>query len=94
MGSEFGADELVGAAVVDRAGQAIGQIEDLLIDTDGLVRKAVLRSADAAGSRSTVIDLLQLHRQGDKTFVLDAAPGDLPPPSDGSKGSAPPGAGP
>jgi hypothetical protein len=61
-----------------------------VIDMDGTVRKAVLRSSDAAGSRPRVIGLLQLHRQGDKkAFVLEAALGDLPPFSDRAQG--PPG---
>jgi hypothetical protein len=39
-----------------------------------------------------VIDLLQLHRQGDKkAFVPEAALGDLPPLSDRAEGIALPG---
>ena len=59
IGSGFGADELLGAAVVDHEGRVVGRIEDLLIDTDGLVRKATLGTSDpAAGSQPTIIDLL------------------------------------
>jgi sporulation protein YlmC with PRC-barrel domain len=74
IGSGFGADELLGAAVVDHEGRALGRIEDLLIDTDGMVRKAMLRASEAApGSPPTVIDLLQLQRRRDRAgFVLES----------------------
>jgi hypothetical protein len=73
IGSGFGADELLGAAVVDHEGRVVGRIEDLLIGTDGMVRKALLRASEPApGSPSTVIDLLQLQRQRDRAgFVLE-----------------------
>jgi hypothetical protein len=59
IGSGFGADELLGAAVVDHEGRTLGRIEDLLIDMDGMVRKATLGISDpAAGSQPTIIDLL------------------------------------
>jgi hypothetical protein len=77
IGGEFGADELLGAALVDREGRAVGTIEDLLVDTDGLVRKAMVRPApEAAGSGSAVVDLLQLRRRDDGGggFVVDEAP--------------------
>ena len=86
IGSEFGADELLGAPVVDREGRAVGTIEDLLVDTDGLVRKAMVRPApEAAGSRSAVVDLLQLRKRdgGGGGFVVDEAPrgtGPVSPP--------------
>jgi hypothetical protein len=82
IGSGFGADELLGAAVVDHEGRALGRIEDLLIDTDGLVRKAMLRALDAApGSQPTLIDLLQLQRQRDRAgFVLEPGPTEPMPP--------------
>ena len=81
IGSGFGADELLGAAVVDHEGRVVGRIEDLLIDTDGLVRKAILRASDpAAGSRATIVDLLQLRRRdAGNGFVL--GPGSSKPTS-------------
>ena len=95
IGGEFGADELLGAPVVDREGRAVGTIEDLLVDTDGLVRKATVRPAPgAAGSGSAVVDLLQLRRrdEGGCGFVVDEAPrgtGPVPPPDpQGGPGAA------
>jgi sporulation protein YlmC with PRC-barrel domain len=95
IGSEFGADELLGAPVVDREGRAVGTIEDLLVDTDGLVRKAMVRPApEAAGSRSAVVDLLQLRKRdgGGGGFVVDEAPrgtGPVSPPGpQGGTGAA------
>jgi hypothetical protein len=76
IGGEFGADELLGAPLVDREGRAVGTIEDLLVDTDGLVRKAMVRPApEATGSGSAVVDLLQLRRRAaGGGFVVDEAP--------------------
>jgi hypothetical protein len=95
IGGEFGADELLGAPLVDREGRAVGTIEDLLVDTDGLVRKAMVRPApEAAGSGSAVVDLLQLRRrdEGGGGFVVDEAPrgtGPVSPPDpQGSPGAA------
>ena len=93
IGSEFGADELLGAPVVDREGRAVGTIEDLLVDTDGLVRKAMVRPAPEAGSGSAVVDLLQLRRRdGGGGFVVDEAPrgtGPVSPPDpQGGTGAA------
>jgi sporulation protein YlmC with PRC-barrel domain len=95
IGGEFGADELLGAPVVDREGRAVGTIEDLLVDTDGLVRKAMVRPApEAAGSRSAVVDLLQLRKRdgGGGGFVVDEAPrgtGPVSPPGpQGGTGAA------
>jgi sporulation protein YlmC with PRC-barrel domain len=95
IGSEFGADELLGAPVVDREGRAVGTIDDLLVDTDGLVRKAMVRPApEAAGSRSAVVDLLQLRKRdgGGGGFVVDEAPrgtGPVSPPGpQGGTGAA------
>ena len=86
IGGEFGADELLGVPLVDREGRAVGTIEDLLVDTDGLVRKAMVRPApEAAGSGSAVVDLLQLRKRdgGGGGFVLDEGPrgtGPVSPP--------------
>ncbi len=95
IGGEFGADELLGAPVVDREGRAVGTIEDLLVDTDGLVRKAMVRPApEAAGSGSAVVDLLQLRKRdgGGGGFVVDEAPrgtGPVSPPGpQGGTGAA------
>jgi len=94
IGSEFGADELLGAPLVDREGRAIGTIEDLLVDTDGLVRKAMVRPApEAAGSGSAVVDLLRLRKRDEGGgFVVDEAPrgtGPVSPPGpQGGTGAA------
>ena len=93
IGGEFGADELLGAPLVDREGRAVGTIEDLLVDTDGLVRKAMVRPAPEAGSGSAVVDLLQLRRRdGGGGFVVDEAPrgtGPVSPPDpQGGTGAA------
>jgi hypothetical protein len=95
IGGEFGADELLGASLVDREGRVVGTIEDLLVDTDGLVCKAMVRPAapEATGSGSATVDLLQLRRQAaGGGFVVDEAPhgtGPVSPPGpQGGTGTA------
>ena len=67
----------------------------LLVDTDGLVRKALVRPApEATGSGSAVVDLLQLRKRdgGGGGFVVDEAPrgtGPVSPPGpQGGTGAA------
>lgn len=64
IGSELGADELLNAEIIDPTGQTVGRIDDLLIDSDGLVRKAVLKPADGA-SETRIVDLIELRRWGE-----------------------------
>jgi hypothetical protein len=62
----------LGAVVVDGTGRELGRIEDLLIDTDGMARKAVVRPL---GGRPAFLDLTGLTRRenGDGGFGADVS---------------------
>ena len=69
LAADLPADQLLDAPVADSGGKPLGTIDDLLIDTDGMVRKALLRQE--AGGSPTIIDLTQLSRaQSGAGFVL------------------------
>lgn len=78
IASPHGADELMGAEVVDPSGQLVGTIDDLLVDTDGMVRKAVLTAAAGAEplpAEASIIDLASLKaRPEGQGFTLEAPP--------------------
>jgi hypothetical protein len=69
IASEHGADRLIDAPVVDSGGRELGTITDLLVDSDGMVRKALVQPA---GVRPLVVELAQLReRLGQRGFVAD-----------------------
>jgi sporulation protein YlmC with PRC-barrel domain len=51
-------DELLGASVADGNGEAIGGIEDLIVNEDDQIRKVVLKiTADGDGERFVLVEL-------------------------------------
>jgi sporulation protein YlmC with PRC-barrel domain len=65
--SDWTLDELIGAAIVDGDGQAIGGIEDLIVDEDDQIRKVVLEvTADGDDGHFVLVQLDELQRsEGD-----------------------------
>ena len=68
--------------MVDGGGRELGTIADLLVDTDGMVRKALVQPPEE-GARPWIVDVSHLrgHPGQERGFVLDgpSSVGQSPP---------------
>jgi sporulation protein YlmC with PRC-barrel domain len=64
----FSADQLIGAEVQNASGKEIGEIEDLIIDSDNKVNKAIVEVGGflGLGSKHVAVNIDQLKHGGKK----------------------------